>query len=398
MAGVITLRIAEGIAGGLLVLATWWSVLVTLVVPRGKIPLITRGIIRIVWTPFLVFASLSRDYGRIDAVLAARGAVTLLGMLLGWLLLFFTGFALLFCAAGAELALALRDAGSSLFTLGFAAPSTDQLGFTFAAAASGLIVVALLIGYLPALYSSYNRRETLVTVLASRAGVPSWGPEVLVRHQLVGITDNLGDLYAQWEIFGADVAESHTNYPVLVYFRSPRPLRSWVLGLLAVMDSAALYLALAPGRAPSEARLCLRMGYRCLREIAGTLRTPVDDDPKPDDPLQLTRREFDDAVAYIESSGFPIERGAAEAWTNFRGWRVNYEQAAIGLARITDAPPALWSGSRRLPMAPMAPSRPRDRKPTNREGTPPPLPETDGLAGRSEMPRPHADRDPRPPD
>ncbi|WP_211177631.1 hypothetical protein [Pseudonocardia acidicola] len=395
----LVLHIAEGLAGGLLVLATWWSVLVTLVVPRGKIPMITRGISRAVRTPFMVFASLSRDYGRTDAVLAARGAVTLLGFLLGWLLLFFIGFVLLFAAAGAESALALRDAGSSLFTLGFATPTTAQLGVTLAAAASGLIVVALQIGYLPALYSSYNRRETLVTVLASRAGVPSWGPEVLVRHQLVGITDSLADLYAQWEIFAADVAESHTNYPVLVYFRSPRPLRSWVVGLLAVMDSAALYLALAPGRAPSEARLCLRMGYRSLREIAGTLRIPVNDDPKPDDPLQLTRRDFDDAVAYIESSGFPVERSAAEAWSHFRGWRVNYEQAAVALARITDAPPALWSGGRRLPVPPIPPSRPRDRRPTDREGAPPPLPATDGLAaGRAEPTRARADRDPRPPD
>jgi hypothetical protein len=125
---------------------------------------------------------------------------------------------------------------------------------------------------------------------------------------------------------------------VLVYFRSPRPLRSWVIGLLAVMDSAALYLALAPGRAPSEARLCLRMGYRCLREVAGTLRIPVDDDPKPDDPLQLSRGEFEDAVAYIRSSGFPVERGAAEAWPDFQGWRVNYERVAIALAEVTNAP------------------------------------------------------------
>ncbi|MEK6439816.1 hypothetical protein [Pseudonocardia sp. T1-2H] len=370
----LVVRIAEALAGGLLVLATWWSVLVTLVVPRGKTTMITRALFRGMRTPFVLFASLSRDYGRIDAVLAARAPVTLLGLLLGWLLLFLVGFSLLFSAAGADVAVALRDAGSSLFTLGFATPTTDQLGITIAAAASGLIVVALQIGYLPALYSSYNRRETLVTVLASRAGVPSWGPEVLVRHQLVGIIDSLAGLYAQWENFAADVAESHTNYPVLVYFRSPRPLRSWVIGLLSVMDSAALYLALAPGRAPSEARLCLRMGYRCLREIAGTLRIPVDDDPKPDDPLQLSREEFADAVAYIRSSGFPVERSAAEAWPDFQGWRVNYERVAIALAELTDAPPALWSGGRRLRTPQLPPSRPRDRRPTDKEGNPLPLP------------------------
>jgi hypothetical protein len=44
----------------------------------------------------------------------------------------------------------------------------------------------------------------------------------------------------------ADVAESHANYPALVRFRSPQPLSSWLLGLLAVMDSAAMLPALRP--------------------------------------------------------------------------------------------------------------------------------------------------------
>src|SRR6202042_2948825 len=101
--------------------------------------------------------------------------------------------------------------------------------------------------------------------LESRAGSPAWGPELLARHRLVGIVDQLPSLYADWERWAADVAESHTTYPVLIYFRSSRPLDSWVLSLLAILDSAALYLALAPSRAPSEARLCLRMGYTCLR-------------------------------------------------------------------------------------------------------------------------------------
>ena len=384
MGRVLTLRILEGLAGGLLVLTTWWSVLATLVVPRGGTSMITRMIALGLQKPFRMYAARTRDYRRIDAVLVFLGPVTLLGLLLGWLLLFGAGFALLFGATGADFAPAVRDAGSSLLTLGFAAPATAQLEISFAAAASGLVVVALLVGYLPALYGAFNRRETLVTVLASRAGVPAWGPEVLVRHQLVGITDSLADLYGQWETFAADVAESHTNYPSLVHFRSPRPMRSWLIALLAVMDSAALYVALAPGRAPSQARLCLRMGYRCLREIAVTLRIPVDDDPKPDDPLELTLTEFEEAVAYIKSSGFPIERDTNQAWADFRGWRVNYERAALAIAEICHAPPALWSGRRRLPIPPIPPQRVRDRRPGKPEGDSPPVLPGDDRGQRSD--------------
>ncbi len=46
-------------------------------------------------------------------------------------------------------------------------------------------------------------------------------------------------------------------------------------------------------------------------------------------------------------STFPIERPVEDAWTDFLGWRVNYEAAAYALAWATDAPPALWSGPRR---------------------------------------------------
>jgi hypothetical protein len=81
-------------------------------------------------------------------------------------------------------------------------------------------VIALQIAYLPAIYSAYNRRETLVTMLESRAGVPAWGPELLVRHRLVAITDTLPELYDEWEQWSAEVNESHTkrvNYESLAY-------------------------------------------------------------------------------------------------------------------------------------------------------------------------------------
>ena len=52
-----------------------------------------------------------------------------------------------------------------------------------------MVIVALQIAYLPALYQAFNRRESLVAMLESRAGVPAWGPELLARHQLVGIID-----------------------------------------------------------------------------------------------------------------------------------------------------------------------------------------------------------------
>ena len=131
----------------------------------------------------------------------------------------------------------------------------------FLAAATGLVIVTLQIAYLPTLYAAFNRRETEVALLNARGGVPSWGPELLARtHYALGsgmsTLDTMPALYAQWERWASDVAESHTTYLGLVRFRSPQPLSSWVTSLLAVLDSAALFLALSPKAAPEVRRGC----------------------------------------------------------------------------------------------------------------------------------------------
>jgi hypothetical protein len=230
-------------------------------------------------------------------------------------------------------------------------------------AATGLVVVALQIAYLPTLYAAFNRRESLVTTLESRAGAPAWGPEILARHHAVGIVDNLPAFYADWERWSADVAESHTTYPVLISFRSPDLLRSWVVALLAVLDSAALYLAFNPERAPSEARLCMRMGFIALREVAEAKKIHFDADPFPGDPIGLTYDEFLEGVGRLERAGFPLERSPEQAWPHFKGWRVNYENTAYALADLVTAVPGPWTGSRRHVGEHVPVRRPVDRRP-----------------------------------
>lgn len=352
--------------GLLLVAGTFLSVLRSLVVPRSYSSRLTRVVGRLTMGGFLAAVRRRTEYDAKDRLLALVAPVTLVGMLASWLALFFTGYSLMVWPfSGGPLSRAAVEAGSALFTLGFI--PGDESGpawLLFLAAATGPIVIALQIAYLPSLYASFNRREVLVTLLESRAGAPAWGPELLARHQLVSTLDNLPALYAEWEQWAADVAESHTTYPVLVWFRSAHQLQSWVGGLLAVMDSAAMYLAVAPSRAPSEAKLCVRMGFTCMRRIADTLDIAYDPDPMPGDAITLSEFEFRQGVAHIERVGFPVERTVEEAWSHFHGWRVNYESVGYALADRIVAPPALWSGERtHLPGPPIPPWRPPHRTP-----------------------------------
>jgi hypothetical protein len=160
------------------------------------------------------------------------------------------------------------------------------------------------------------------------------------------------------------VSESHTTYLPLVRFRSPKPLSSWVTALLAILDSAALYLVLSPQAAPEvPARLCLRSGFLCFRDVARAMGLQVPDEPDPGAGISVTYEEFLDAVTRMRRVNFHIERDPADAWPDFVGWRVNYEHAAYAIAFALDVVPALWSGPRRHPRPQISPIRPPEGKP-----------------------------------
>jgi hypothetical protein len=353
-------------AGILLVLTAWYSAVGTLIVPRSVRSWLTLWVDRIVNVAFRLAAGTIAEYRRRDRVLAGQAAAILLGQLAAWLAASFIGFWLLLWPFEARgLGSAFSAAGSALFTLGFAVPAGGApSAIVTAAGATGLVIVTLQIAYLPSLYAAFNRRETEVALLNARAGVPSWGPELLARtHYALGsgvsTVDTLPDLYARWEVWAADVAESHTTYLPLVRFRSPRPLSSWVTALLAVLDSAALFLALSPKAAPTvPARLCLRAGFQCFNEIAQAMGINIPAEPGPAGGITLTYEEFLGAIDRMREVDFPIERDPAEAWADFVGWRVNYERAAYAVAADIYAVPALWSGERRPPTPAIPPFRP----------------------------------------
>ncbi len=368
------LRAVGAVLGGCLFLAISYSVLRTLVIPGGRVGLALRITDRSVDALFRTAASQRRDAATHHRLLQAQAPMILVAMLGAWLVGYLVAFALLLWPQTRELPAALRESGSSLLTLGFASTRAGTATvIDFLAGATGLVVVALQIAYLPTLYAAFNRRETEVTLIGARAGRPPWGPELLARNQMGSTLADLPEFYRTWERWAADVAESHASYPILLRFRSPNLRSSWLLALLAVMDSAAVLHATSPDRCPLQARLSLRMGIDCLRELATTLGIPFEEDPRPDDPIALTREEFDDGLARLVEVGFVMERDADESWRHFAGWRVNYEPIAYRLAFGIDAVPAPWSGPRRRAVPAVARRRFLNRTPDDPEGAPGPF-------------------------
>jgi hypothetical protein len=384
--------------GCLFVVGSLHSILVTLVVPRSPTHRISSShIVRAHWwllqqafrrlaptdppddPELLVRRRLARtdrhyhtarrdnSYARRMAVLAALGPLSLLVLFGIWLACLFAGFSLALWPWVDNLGAALALCGSSMLTLGVRAPEgTVAILLCYLAALTSLVTVALVVAYLPTLYSIYNAREATMRMLESRAGRPAWGPELLFRQTVVRSLATLDAFYCDWEAWAAELAETHTSYPWLLLFRSADDLQSWVVSLCAVLDAAALQLVLAPDTAPEpEARQCLRMGFTALRRVADLMGIRYDPDPLPTSAISgLDFAQFHQAIHYLDRAGFPRTAAPDEAWRHFCGWRVNYAEIVAALVSELAAVPARWTG----PEPRIPPQQPRHRTPEDIEG------------------------------
>ncbi len=188
------MNVVATIVGLVIVAMTVGDVVFTMVLPRrpSGIERLSLQVNRIIRVCFVLASRLAKTYERQDAILAPTGPVALMVQLLFWAAFLVLGFGLILVGAGYSFADGLLQALTALFTVGAVhSGGPADTGVDISIGAIWVVIVALQIAYLPALYSSFNRRESLVALLESRAGVPAWGPELLARHQLVGITDTL---------------------------------------------------------------------------------------------------------------------------------------------------------------------------------------------------------------
>ncbi len=344
----MALRIVAVIAGTALVVIAMGSAIKTVVLPRASVSYVTRWVFVGLGLVFRVIAHPSLAQRKRDRRLAWYSPVGLLLSLATWLTLVLAGFVLIFW--GVE-DLSAKDAfdlsGSSLFTLGTTRPVTTWgFGLTFIEAALGLVLLALLITYLPSIYSAFSRRELGVTALEIRAGSPPSGSELIWRFWMLERTEHLNGVWVEWERWFVDVEETHTSLPAVVFFRSPQMEHHWVTAAGAVLDGAALVVSTVDIERDVQAEFCMRAGYLSLRRIADFFRLPYDPDPAPTDPISIQRAEWDAEIDRLAEAGVPIKADRDQAWRDFSGWRVNYDTVLLGLARLTGAPTALWSSDR----------------------------------------------------
>lgn len=352
------------VAGALLVVSTIGSAVRATILPRGVPVRAARLINASLRVLFRLRTGRSASYEKRDRVMASFGPAALLSLLSAWLVMLMTGFVLLYLAVDTRSVTgAIELSGSSVFTLGTTA--TNHLGvdiLTYVEAGMGLLLLTLLITYLPSIYSAFSRRENGVSLLRVRAGEPPKATSMLIRyHRIEDVNYRLSELWRSWESWFADVEETHTTFSILAFFRSPQPYQSWVTAAGTLLDAASLWVAAVEHPNDPDAQLCIRAGYLALQRIAASFGIAFDPSPQPDDPITITRAEWDAAVEEMVGAGVPMRADRDQAWKAYRGWRVNYDTVLLDLARLVEAPPAPWV-SDRSPLRPGGPGRWRGRR------------------------------------
>lgn len=344
----LLLQIAVFLLGLALVVGTIFSAVETFVLPRSANDPLTHFVFVNLRRLFDLRLKRIQSFEERDGVMAFYAPVALLSLPPLWLILVMFGYTAMFWAIGnGDVIKALELSGSSLLTLGFV-PTEGVLGYALAIseAAIGLILIALLIAYLPSMYSAFQRREQQVTMLEVRAGSPPTAWEMLERYTRIHGLERLTEQWMEWERWFTDIQESHTSLAALVFFRSPKPEHSWVTAAGAVLDAAALVRSTIDVPADPQADLCIRAGYLALRHICDFFRIPYNRTPKADDPITISRVEYDAIYDRLKGNGVPVKADRDQAWRDFAGWRVNYDTVLLSLATITMAPYAPWSSDR----------------------------------------------------
>ena len=348
---------AAFVAGAAVVAAVFLSAVCTVVVPRGVPVRLTRIVFRTMRRFFEIRSRAAATYEQRDRAMALYAPLTLIVLPVVWLAITLVGFAAMYWALGVQsIRQAFVESGSSLLTLGFVrANDLPTTVVAFSEAATGLILLALLITFLPSMYGAFSRREHSVALVTILGGSPPSPGEMISRFFLIKGLDRMDEeVWKPWLDWFVDVEESHTSFAGLPFFRSPQPDRSWITAAGVVLDTASLYASTLDVPRSPAAELCVRGGYICLRRIADFYGMEYDPDPSATDPISVSREEYDAVYDRLAEAGVPLRADRDQAWRDFAGWRVNYDTVVTIMAGFVLAPYAPWVSDR----SPAGPHRP----------------------------------------
>ncbi len=332
----------------------------TIILPRrpaGRLR-ITRLFFLVTWRPWRAVASRLSNRKLREQLYSTYGPLSLLLLIVVWAAFLVAAFGLIFFGIGAPFNDALhpvnwlgqfRDclyvSGTTLFTLGLGdVTPSNHIARTLMVTESGIGLgfVALVIGYVPLLYTTFSRREVAVALLDSRAGSPPTAGELLLRHGFKGGQEELSILLNEWERWSAEMLESHISYPILCYYRSQHDNQSWLSAITAILDACALLITTIEGPSTRQAQLTFAMARHTLVDLGHVFHLePREKELRASPPNRLPDEEFGRLCGLLATGHLQL-CSADDTRARLAAIRLLYEPHAEALSEFLCMDLPLW--------------------------------------------------------
>ena len=340
----LALRIITGLGGTVLIITTLSAAIRSFVLPRNEVVRLNVWVFIGIRSFFDAAAKLANSYERRDRIMAHYAPVALVALPVAWEALVGLGYTSLYWALNeGSLWKCYNLSSSYLLTLGTTKTThgiVAALGYS--EATLGLLLLTLLLSYLSTIYQAFSRREVTVALLELRAGTPPTAATLLSWLNHDGSVQNDDQHWAEWERWFVEIEESHTSLPILSFFRSPQPGRSWVASCGLILDTAALLFTVVDGPRPRQAQLTFKAGCLALNRVYRFFEGGAHTAPTDLLPAESTeapgRSDFDLACRELTACGLALYEDRTAAWRQYQELRSRYTTALQFLARLTMTP------------------------------------------------------------
>lgn len=343
------MRVVVGILGLALIVAMLGEFFVSFLVPVRvkRDPRLARGLFVLLWRAWRGVARRLPGSPR-ETLLGLFGPFGLLFILTLWTAGLVVGFAALQFAFGSHVRtgapanflddLYFSAGGFLSASTGFAPTRTVAKVLLLGEAAAGFLVLFIAIGYLPALFQAFSRRETAVSRLDPRAGSPPSAGALIGRavdrEQVPELLEYLGE----WEGWAAELMETHLSYPVIGYYRSQHLGQNWLAAITAVLDTCALIAAATPVSVGDQATLTFALARHAVSDLTYTFRAGTRESPD-----RLSDAQFRQLHELLGRSELPIA-DPHTARRHLDELRAMYEPQVAALSDALDLELPDWTG------------------------------------------------------
>ena len=344
------MHVWASIAGIVLIFVILLDAFETIVLPRRikRSFRITAWFYKNTWIPWSRLARHIKSANRREGFLSYFGPLSLILLLGFWAVGLIFGFACVQYGLGEHLTLGnekitfgklLYHSAETFFTLGYGDITPNNAAARALAvleAGMGFAFLAIVVGYLPVVYSAFATREIEISLLDARAGSPPSATEFLSRLGCCPDQSVLDGIFRDWERWCAELLATQISYPALVFFRSQHANQSWISALTVMLDVTSLIMTGVDGIHADQAKLT----FAVARHAAVDLAQVVNAQYSPHDAERNTAEDLNRMRAELTQHGVTFYDGA-DASERLAQLRVLYEPYVYGLSRRLhmDLPP-----------------------------------------------------------